>query len=570
MAFRIFAVMVVALGISGAPQVQAQDLSAAKAADDARDYETAWPLYLAAAEAGSADAMMQVANYLTYGKGVTKDGAQAIAWLEQMIIAAGDARGAWKIGEMYEYGDGVRADPQKAREWSCHGAELGNEDAAQRCAQHAEKGLGGPQDFALASKWYLFAAERGLGKSQGGVSRLKREGHFVDPAPPQAQLAEQPPQPASQANSSPTSGPAPAAAAPEAVAAAPAAPVVQQLTLAEVGAGYAGADDFAAGEALWEAGERRQAYGLFLASAKAGNPAAMYRVGDFHALKTSGADYDPMLAAAAFRAALDAGYGPAKERLDYAEETLRLRAEAFRANDKAALARLSERDTQEMLLTMALSDTFPDPAYGRYMAGRSLWIGRNGGLKDHTAALALLLDAGLSGYDEALLYAGRLMGDPDSPVYDAESKREAWYLCAMNDHLKCIEELSRDLYALRRADEAMSWAVRYKELTGKPFNMETRIQQMLDEQAAKRAEFDRKNQMGWRQQRRQALALNNQIGGGVTYGQSDFWNFGARNAAIYGGASSGGSATQNFNDSQGRINDWMENPGRYYGMAKPF
>ncbi|MCA8900826.1 MAG: sel1 repeat family protein [Hyphomonas sp.] len=229
-----------------APIVAAEDLTAATSADKARDYQTAWPLYLAAAEAGDTDAMLKVANYLTFGKHVSKDPAAALKWLERMI-EAGDTRGAWKIGEMYYYGDGVKADLVKSREWSCRGAELGNEDAAQKCAQLAEKGEGGPRDLALASKWFVFAAGRGLAMSQGGVERLKGNGTFVDPAP-QAQLAESAP----GAERSQTQTAAAGAAARQTVPAVPATPQSDTAALyAQARASYE-AKDYAAAYAAYE------------------------------------------------------------------------------------------------------------------------------------------------------------------------------------------------------------------------------------------------------------------------------------------------------------------------------
>ncbi|MAP93663.1 MAG: hypothetical protein CMK07_01815 [Ponticaulis sp.] len=172
-------------------QASADRFADAKAFDDNRNTEDARPLLKAEAEAGNVDAMFMYANYLTFGKGGAKDPQGAISWYQKMN-AAGDLRGYWKIGEMYEYGDGVKSDQTKARDWYCKGFEAGQDNAAQSCGKYALNGTGGPVDYALASRALDFAADRGFMVAQGGVERMKTEGNYVEPPKVQTQVASAP------------------------------------------------------------------------------------------------------------------------------------------------------------------------------------------------------------------------------------------------------------------------------------------------------------------------------------------------------------------------------------------
>ena len=78
--------------------------------------------YTKAAEAGDADAMVEVAVCHGDGYGVAKDEAKAFEWYTK-AAEKGDINGMHRLGACYEYGEGTAVNRTKAVEWYTKAAQ---------------------------------------------------------------------------------------------------------------------------------------------------------------------------------------------------------------------------------------------------------------------------------------------------------------------------------------------------------------------------------------------------------------------------------------------------------------
>jgi localization factor PodJL len=82
----------------------------------------------------------------------------------------------YRLGGMYEKGQGVAKDMEAARRWYERAAQAGHVKAMHNLAVlHAEGGLGAP-DYTTAAYWFGKAAERGLVDSQYNLAVLTVRG----------------------------------------------------------------------------------------------------------------------------------------------------------------------------------------------------------------------------------------------------------------------------------------------------------------------------------------------------------------------------------------------------------
>jgi TPR repeat protein len=115
------------------------------------------------AQSGNFEAQYQLARRYQFGMGVSKDAAQAFYWMQQAAQNAnqdgnskqGDA--IYHLAVMYETGDGVAADLQKARELYLGAADpetFAQSDATYRVGRMYEMGEGVPKDDLKATEYY--------------------------------------------------------------------------------------------------------------------------------------------------------------------------------------------------------------------------------------------------------------------------------------------------------------------------------------------------------------------------------------------------------------------------------
>jgi uncharacterized protein len=136
-----------------------------------------------AAEQGSADAELRLAQAYGAGAGVTRDDKSAWHWIEK---AADDGQGEAQLllGLYYRDGRLVERDHKKAFDWFLRSAKQGVVDSQVSIAQMYESGDRVPQNYTQAARWFKKAAEHVPDRGGAGVARsslgfLYMDGHGV-------------------------------------------------------------------------------------------------------------------------------------------------------------------------------------------------------------------------------------------------------------------------------------------------------------------------------------------------------------------------------------------------------
>jgi uncharacterized protein len=111
------------------------------------------------------------------GMGVTRDPVKACAQFMRIATRRGDA--AHNLARCYENGEGLAADPAKARKWYAKGAELGYAKSSCALGSLLLNGRGGPSDIAKGMVLCRTAAERGDPDAQTDLANYLLEGRFV-------------------------------------------------------------------------------------------------------------------------------------------------------------------------------------------------------------------------------------------------------------------------------------------------------------------------------------------------------------------------------------------------------
>lgn len=81
--------------------------------------------------------------------------------LFKSLAEKGDKTAAYYLGEMYQFGDGTKADGEKAVKWLGIAAKAGNAAAQRQLGLAYLDGVVTIQDFAEARKWLQAAADQG-------------------------------------------------------------------------------------------------------------------------------------------------------------------------------------------------------------------------------------------------------------------------------------------------------------------------------------------------------------------------------------------------------------------------
>jgi hypothetical protein len=114
---------------------------------------------------GDAAAQYRLGLMYDKGEGVARDERQAMSWY---IRAAGqdDTRAQFAIAEMYSEGRGVRRDDKQAARWYLEAAAHGFSKAQLTVGLMYAKGAGLPQDLVQAYKWLSLAGDIAAGSRQ--------------------------------------------------------------------------------------------------------------------------------------------------------------------------------------------------------------------------------------------------------------------------------------------------------------------------------------------------------------------------------------------------------------------
>ncbi len=118
------------------------------------------PATRAAAKQGDAQAQYRLGEMYDLGQGVTQDYKLAAQWYRR-AAQQGHAQAQFALAEMYKNGDGVAKDMKEAVRWYQRAAKQGNPGAQLLLGVLYESGVGVPADPATAAKWYRKSADQG-------------------------------------------------------------------------------------------------------------------------------------------------------------------------------------------------------------------------------------------------------------------------------------------------------------------------------------------------------------------------------------------------------------------------
>jgi len=131
------------------------------------------------AETGDADAQWNLGFLYDSGKGVVKDGAEALKWYRKSA-EQGNALSQFNVGAKYFDGVDTKKDYNEAFKWYQKAADQGIAEAQMFLGAMYSKGLGGVKaSWVEAAKWMRRAADQGLGGAQGALGECYQSGDGV-------------------------------------------------------------------------------------------------------------------------------------------------------------------------------------------------------------------------------------------------------------------------------------------------------------------------------------------------------------------------------------------------------
>jgi TPR repeat protein len=131
---------------------------------------------------------------LSKGEIAYQNGDYATALKELMPLAEqGDAKAQWRLGWMFDYGDGILPeDDKQAVRWYTLAAEQGYAKAQHNLGQMYHFAEGVPKDDKEAVRWYTLAAEQGYANAQMSLSEIAyQNGDYATAVKELIPLAEQ-------------------------------------------------------------------------------------------------------------------------------------------------------------------------------------------------------------------------------------------------------------------------------------------------------------------------------------------------------------------------------------------
>jgi hypothetical protein len=155
---RPHALLAISLLLS--PAVAVAGLKEGYAALIKKDYVTAANEYRPLAERGDAEAQYRIGRMYEFGNGYPEDKAQGIAWIRK-AAAQGHADAEQELGVVYATGDGVAQDDVQAVAWFRKAAEHGDATAQYNLGLLYAKGQGVTKDYAQSVDWWRRAAAQG-------------------------------------------------------------------------------------------------------------------------------------------------------------------------------------------------------------------------------------------------------------------------------------------------------------------------------------------------------------------------------------------------------------------------
>lgn len=137
------------------------------------DYATALAEFRAAADQGLALAQYKLGRMYDQGQGVPQDYQQAAQWYRK-AADQGFALAQNNLGWMYDNGQGVPQDYQQAGLWYRKAADQGLADAQNNLGTHYEWGFGTPQSRIVAYALYNLSATNDPSNTNNATKNRER------------------------------------------------------------------------------------------------------------------------------------------------------------------------------------------------------------------------------------------------------------------------------------------------------------------------------------------------------------------------------------------------------------
>ncbi|MEP7011762.1 MAG: secretin and TonB N-terminal domain-containing protein [Acidobacteriota bacterium] len=166
---------------SGAPQALldlADELSyGAEATPESKTESALW--YRRAAEKESAEGQHQLGLMLWSGDVVEKNQAEAVQWFRR-AADQGQASSQFWLGSSYEFGEGgLPVDPAEAAKWYRRAADQGNPEAQSSLGSLYAYGSGVARDDAEAVLWFKKAADQNNASGEHSLAEMYAAGRGV-------------------------------------------------------------------------------------------------------------------------------------------------------------------------------------------------------------------------------------------------------------------------------------------------------------------------------------------------------------------------------------------------------
>ena len=143
-----------------------------------KDYATAIKEYRPLADRGNAEAQYRIGRMYEFGQGYPQDKAQGIAWIRK-AAAQNHADAQQELGFIYATGDGVKQDDVQAVAWFRKAATQGGATAQYNLGLLYAKGQGVERDYAQAIDWWRKSAAQGNADAQLKLAVVYHTGEGV-------------------------------------------------------------------------------------------------------------------------------------------------------------------------------------------------------------------------------------------------------------------------------------------------------------------------------------------------------------------------------------------------------
>jgi hypothetical protein len=173
---RLRAVLAVSALLCSTPTVAG--LKEGYAALIKKDYVTAAKEYRPLAERGDPEAQYRIGRMYEFGNGYPQDKAQGIAWIRK-AAAQGHADAEQELGFIYATGDGVKQDDVQAVAWFRKAAEHGDSTAQYNLGLLYAKGQGVAKDYTQSVEWWRKSATQGNADAQFKLAVVYHTGEGV-------------------------------------------------------------------------------------------------------------------------------------------------------------------------------------------------------------------------------------------------------------------------------------------------------------------------------------------------------------------------------------------------------